>query len=137
MKPPSWAGLSNCSVNGPSAKAAEEKASSAAVVKMRIFIADSLYSQQYLSKDKAIIGRSGNGGVPERLNDMRKQTADKPFQSGKRPSESLKYGFQTAFYFYGRCFVYIWGGCVYYADSTPGRGDVAEPEYTYYLKKEK
>jgi len=28
---------------------------------------------------------------------MRKQTADKPFQSGKRPSESLEYGFQTAF----------------------------------------
>jgi len=48
-----------------------------------MFIADSLYFQQYLSKDKAIIGRSGNGGVPERLNDMRKQTADKPFQSGK------------------------------------------------------
>ncbi len=64
---------------------------------MRMFIADSLYFQQYLSKDKAIIGRSGNGGVPERLNDMRKQTADKPFQSGKRPSESLEYGFQTAF----------------------------------------
>ena len=76
---------------------------------MRMFIADSLYFQQYLSKDKAIIGRSGNGGVPERLNDMRKQTADKPFQSGKRPSESLKYGFQTAFYFYGRAVLSIFG----------------------------